>query len=774
MKKIVTILALIAQLLICLPALAQQAFVVRSIHFEGLQRISPATAESYLPIRRGQRLTTDRTPAILRSMYQTGFYEQVNLSRSGDTLIIHVVERPTIGQLKISGNSVIPTDKLTTVMKSADIAEGRVYNPAVLDKLRQSLLNQYYQLGRYNARVDVSVTQLPRNRVFININISEGLVAKVKRISIIGNCVFSESKLISQMDLTTTGYITFITQTDRYSEEKLESSLDKIRSYYMDRGYLKFRILSSQAQVTPDRKSIYVTIVVSEGEPYWVDKVDIAGDIRLPREDIMKYVKVKPGTLFSRQQVLDTQKLISQLYGTKGYMFASISVHPQLNEATHQVSMVFDIKSGKRAYIRHITFSNNVRTNDVVLRREIQQYEGAPASSVRLEESKQRLLMLPYIKDVDFSVKPVPGIDDQVDANYNVKEENSAQASFKLGYSQNYGLILGAGINQKNFLGTGNTVGLNFNSSRYERYLGIDYVNPYYTEDGISRSFNLSISRVDPGKAGLKGSAYTTNSYNFGVAFSIPIGNERGAFSRLALGLSYQNLLVNLQSDTSAQVNTFVNNHSRHSQLADFKIGFSRDSRNRAIFPTRGTFQTLFLDAYAPLDHGSVGFYTLNYAGRAYQPIWEDKFILTGRANLGYGNAFGGSKDFPFFKNYYAGGIDSVHGYQAYSLGPWDSNGNPFGGNMLADASLGLIFPNYVSDNVRTSIFVDGGNVYTTYDNLVYGGGSKNAGPIRYSAGIEADWLTPFGPIALSLAQPLNQHNGDKKEVFQFSLGANF
>jgi len=774
MKKIVVIFILLAHLFIA-SAVAQQSFVARSIQFEGLQRISPATAQTYLPIKPGQTVSREKTSAILRALYQTGFFEQVTVSRSGNTLIIHVIERPTIGQLKISGNSVIPTDKLTTVMKSMDIAEGRVYNAAVLDRIKQSLLNQYYQLGRYNARVDVHVTPMPRNRVAVKIDISEGLVAKVQRISIIGNHAFSESKLISKMDLTTTGYFSFFTQTDRYAEEKMESSLEKLRSWYMDRGYLQFRVISSQAQVTPDRKSIFISIVISEGPVFTVDNVDIAGDIIIPREDIMQRILVKPGTTFSRQKVLDSQKGISQAYGDKGYMFASVSVQPRVNEAARQVSLNFHIKAGKRAYVRQVTFSDNMRTNDVVLRREIMQMEGAQASTSRLEASKRNLLMLPYIKEADYSVKPVPGIDDQVDVNYKVKEENAAQASLKLGYSQLYGLIFQTGLNQKNFMGTGNTFGIDFKASKFERFFGMDYTNPYYTEDGISRTLSFSVSRIDPEGANVN-SAYTSNSYNLGVMFGIPIGQERWARTRLFLGLSYQNLLVHLRYSFPPpnQVLGFVNEHGRHSQEADFKIGLSRDSRDRAIFATRGTYQSLFLDAYAPLDKGSVGFYTLNYAGRAYQPIWEDKFILLGKANFAFGSAYDGGQNYPFFKNFYAGGIDSVHGYLGYSLGPRDSNGNPYGANMLADASINLIFPNYISDNLRTSVFVDGGNVYSSTSNLRFGGGSTNSGPLRYSTGIEADWITPFGPIALSLAQPLNKHPGDKMEIFQFSLGANF
>lgn len=772
MKKLAYLL-IVSQLLLSGGVFAQSSFVVHNIEFQGLQRVSATTVESYLPIKRGQTLQSANTAAVVRALYQTGFFDQVSLSREGDSLIIHVTERPTIGQLKISGNSVIPTDKLTSVMKSLDVSEGRVYNASVLEKIKQSLLSQYYQLGRYSARVDIKTTPMPRNRVMVNIDIAEGLVAKVRGISIIGNKAFSESTLIKEMDLTTTGLTTWITQTDRYSEEKLDASVEKVRSYYLDRGYLKFDVKSAQAQVTPDKKSVYITMVVSEGDLYTVKSIDIAGDFVIPQEEITKLVTVKPGSVFSRKKVLASQKAIMRAYGNKGYMFSTMAIEPQIYEGTHEVSLVFRIKAGKRAYVRQVTFSENIRTNDVVLRREVQQMEASPASTAKLEESKQRLLLLPYIKEADMSVKPVPGVEDQVDVNYKVKEESSAQASLKLGYSQMNGLTLGAGFNQKNIFGSGNTLGINFSQSKYEQFYGLEYSNPYYTEGGISRSFSISSSRITPMPN--MSAAYSTNSYQAGVLYGVPIGQEARAFSRFSFGLSYQNLLVNLNPKSfrvSNQVANFVDEHGRHFQEADFKLGLSRDSRDRAIFPTRGSSQSLFLDVYAPLSSGSVAFYTLNYAGRAYQPI-TDSFILMGKANLGYGNGFAGYSNFPFFKNYFAGGIDTVRGYEGYSLGPQDSLGKAFGGNMLVNGSLALIFPNYISESVRTSFFVDAGNVYTSIDNREFGGQSTNSGPIRYSFGLEVDALTPFGPVELSLARGLFLP-GDSPQAFQFSLGANF
>lgn len=771
MKKIIILIFLFSQLMTTAWA---ETFVVQRIQFDGLQRVSPATIESYLPIKPGQRLSSAKTAEIVKSLYKTGFFDRISLDRDGNTLIIHVLERPTIGELTIKGNSIIPTDKLTDVMKSLDIAEGRVYNAAMLEKIRTSLLGQYYLLGRYNARVDLTTASMSRNRLQVTINISEGVVAKVKRITIIGNTVFSESTLIGQLDLTTTGLLSFVTQSDRYSEDKMETSLDKLRAYYMDRGYLRFEVKSSQAQISPDRKTVDVIFIVNEGSPYTVKEVTLSGQLYYPRATLMKHINIQPGELFSRQKVLDAEKAITRLYGDDGYIFTNVSIHPEVNDNTHQVVINLNVNPAHRTYVRHITFSDNNRTNDDVLRREIQQMESAPVSTAKLEDSKQRLSLLPFVRDVNMSLKPVSGKGDQVDVNYKIQEDNSAQASFKVGYSQVYRMILGAGLNQKNFFGTGNTLGINFTRSQFEQYYGIDYTNPYYTPDGISRSFSLALSKVDPSAAYSVNSGYTTNEYSTGVLYGIPVGQEEGAINRVMLGAGYQNTLLNLISGkVSAQINRFATEEGRRFQEVVIKMGYSRDSRDKAILPTKGGLQTFFVNTYLPVTNDSLSFYTVDYHGKWYFPL-TDSFIFTARGDIGYGNGFHGIQDYPFFKNYYAGGIDSVRGYSGYTLGPQDSNGLAMGGNMLADASVGLIFPNGISENLRTSFFVDAGNVYTSLNNTGFGGQSTNSGPIRYSAGVEADLLTPIGPVVLSLAQPINRQPHDSRETFQFALGANF
>lgn len=773
-KNILRFILLLNLVLTSTASFAASAFVVKRIQVIGLQRVSADTVENYLPIRRGQTLRPEKTTAIIKSLYKTGFFDHITLSRDGNTLLINVVERPTIGQLKITGNSVIATDKLNSVMKSVDIAEGRVYNRAMLDKIKQGLLNQYYELGRYNARVDVTVTPQERNRVLVKIDISEGLVAKVEKINLIGNHAFDESDLTKQLDLTTPNFMTFFTQSDRYSQEKLESSLDKLRNYYLDHGYVKFTIQSAQVAITPDRKSVYLTIVVNEGAQYRVRGFNVSGDTILSHDDVMKLVKVQPGSVFSRQTIIDSEKAITEALGNKGYIAAEVNLNPQIDDAQQTVFLTFLVKPGKRTYVRHIYFTDNSKTNDEVLRREIEQMEASVISNKKLDNSKHNLQLKPFIKDVEMTVMPVPNHDDLVDVNYKVTEQNAAEATFSIGYSQLDKVILGAGFNQKNFLGTGKTLGINATTSRFQTFYGITYSDPYYTMDGISRTISLSISKFNPGAANIT-SGYTADEYDAAVSYGIPLSQEDGTHSQINVGYGYQGTLINLHNpaNISNQVNSFVNNHGRHFQQLDLTAGYSRDSRDKAIFPTMGMINTVGVNLFAPLTGQSLRYYTLAYDGKWYHPI-TGSFIATARGDVAYGSSMtGGAQDYPFFKNYYAGGIDSVRGYLGNTLGPKDSTGSSSGGNFLADGSIGVIFPNPMPDSLRTTAFVDVGNVYNTYNNRVYGG--SPSGPLRYSYGVQGDWLTPLGVmINLAVAFPFHAQTGDRREVPQFSLGANF
>ncbi|MCE3237970.1 MAG: bamA [Gammaproteobacteria bacterium] len=763
--------------------LAAESFVVRKIEIQGLERVSANTVYSYLPIRQGQTLHPGGTAKIIKILYETGFFERINLARQDNTLVINVVERPTIGQLKIIGNSIIPKDKLTTVMKGVGIVEGRGYNAAVLDKIKQSLLNQYYQLGRYNAQVDVVVNSMERNRVRVTIVISEGLVAKIRSINFIGNHAYSTSTLVNQLTLSTPGLFTFFSQTDRYTEEKLEASLTNLRNFYLDHGYIKFDVKSSQVMITPDRKSILLTIVVDEGVSYKVKGVALAGNLILPRSEMMKLIQVKPGDVFSRQALIDTEKAMTDALGNQGYIFTEISLIPTIDNVKKEVFVTLDIKPGKRSYVRHIYFTDNNKTNDGTLRREMEQMESAMVSSKLLQQSKLRLSRQPYLKDVEMSVVPVPGTDDQVDINYKVKEDNAAQANVSIGYSRFEHIILSAGLNQKNFLGTGNTLGLNLSRSRYQSYYGIDYTNPYMTQDGISRTLNFNISQFNPKNTNLS-SSYSSNQYSASDVYGIPIGQEEGVFNRVQVGYGYEGTLVNLNphnTQIAGQVNDFVTRNGRHFQQLDLIMGVSRDSRDKGIFPTSGILHSLSATVFFPATREALKYYNFGYSTKWYYPL-TDHFITLMKGDIAYGSSFnGGSKNYPFFKNFYFGGIGSLPGYAPNSLGPKDSNQDPTGGNVLVDATLALIFPNYISDNLRTNVFIGGGNAYNTFDNRSVGGTAS--GHLRASYGLEATWITPMGPINVSLAKAMNpihakqEQTGrlsDDEQVFDFSLGANF
>jgi outer membrane protein insertion porin family len=771
MKKVILSI-LLSLMLASAGAWAASSFRYNEVEFQGLQRISPSTIYHYLHLKNGQSLDYGQTGKYIRTLYKTGFFEHIELARRGNILIIKVKERPIIGYLKISGNNAISGERLDSVMKTVDIVEGRIYNPAMLERIRQSLLNQYYQLGYYNARVEVDISTLSNNRVSIKINISEGLVAKIHGVHIIGNHAFSERQLQKQLTISMPNLFTFLTQEDRYSEERLEESLEKLRAFYLDHGYLKFAIKSAQAEITPDRKSIYVVITVEEGQPFYVTGYDLTGRLLLPRSELEKKITIKPGDTFSRQEILDSEKAITDAFGSEGYLFINVTVEPKVDEAKREVFLHFNIQPGKRVYVHHVSFSDNHRTNDEALRREVVQFESAVASTTKLEETKHRLSLLAFMKTVEMSVKPVPNTDNQVDVNYKVTEDNSAQASVTASYSLTDRLGFGVGLTQKNFFGTGNTLGINFNQNRYEKYYSLAYSDPYYTLDGISRDVNVYASRVNPAGANLA-KAYTSNDFGASVTYGIPIGQEKGVLSRVYFGFGYENTLIHLTAQPTAQVTDFTTVHGRHYQQLHIHTGVTRDSRDKAIFPTLGGIQKLFAEIYAPAATGSLKYYQFNYEGKWYHPFTHG-FIGTARALLGYANSFEGISHYPFFKNYYAGGFESVHGYEGNTLGPRDSNDNPFGGNLLTVGGFGLVIPNFVSDSVRTLAFLDAGNVYTGNNNRKYGGQSTGSGPLRYSTGLEVDWLAPMGfAIGFSYAKPLNRQPGDKDQRFQFSLGAN-
>ncbi len=756
--------------LLVLPVYAQEDFVVKNINVVGLQRIKLQTVLEYLPIRAGQTMTAEDTANIISALYQTGFFSDVSLARSGNTLIIQVVERSTIGLIKLSGNKLVKTKDLLDALKQAGIAEGEAYDQATLSGMRQALLNQYYTIGRYNATVDTKVVPQSRNRVEVDIHIYEGHTAKVREINIIGNQTFKTKTLVNTFDMAPKPWYEFWNKSDDYSQEKLQKDLDALKTFYLDRGYLRFNIDSSQVTITPNRKDVYITIRVTEGGVYRIKGYNLSGDLLGKQAEVSKLIRLQPNEVFSRKKVLATNNAIGRYYGDMGYANAVVSVDPAIDDANKQVFLTFEVHPGDRVYVRRIDYSGNTKTADYVLRRETRQMEGGVYSVTNMDETKRRLNNLGYLENIDVKMEPVEGKPDQVDLKYSVKESSSTTASAQVGYSDTYGLLYGANLSQKNYKGTGKAVALGFNNSQFSQTYSFSYFNPYYTDSGISRGFNLYFQQTNPGGS-TNTAPYNLDAYGAVMNYRIPLSE----YDALNLGYGYEYL--NIKTGTpSTQTTSFLNEHGSHFNNVKLILGWTHNTFDRAIFPTRGFNQYVGAEVGVPVLPNSLDYYRLNYDATVYQPLFKGLIVVL-NTDWGYGNGYNGFDELPFFKNFYAGGMGTVRGYEGNTLGPKDSNGNPTGGNILADGSFNVIFPNPISERIRTSVFVDAGNVYQ--DNL-------DLAELRCSAGLEVDWMSPIAPLKFSLSRALNPHStgapgvggtfpvADRTQVFNFSVGTSF
>jgi len=755
------------------------SFVVKQIQINGLKRVERSTALNYLPVKIGDTVNDNNTGKIIAALYKTGFFQNIKLQRQDNVLVIDVTERPTIGNIQVTGNSSLPTDKLNEVLKQVGLAQGLIFDDAVLERVKQGLLNEYYTLGRYNAKIDVTLGQQERNRVGVKIAISEGRIAKIRKIEIIGNQIFKSKKLIKELTISTPGVFTFFNHKDQYTDEKLSSSLGALGKYYRDRGYIRFKVDSTQIQLTQDRNEVYVIIRVNEGARYSFNGYKLIGKFPVAEEQLQKLITIKPGSIYSQQVVQEGQMRIAEALGNHGFAFANVSPQPEINDQTKQVFVTYYINPGNKVYVRRIDFSGNMKTADTVLRRVITQPEGSVVSVSRVKESTRQLRMYPFINNVDVQTVPVPGVDNQVDLNYKVTEGDAAQATAGVGYSTNAGVLFNAGFQQPNFMGTGNSVGFGFTGSKFAQIYNFSYNNPYWTETGIGRGYNLYYRRITPDKLGL--SNYTTTGIGGSLVYTIPISQN----SNIQTGVGYDNTTILLPDPVIAakELTKFTDKYGKHFSTASLNLSWNYLTTDRAIFPTRGIQQSVSGSLSFPLGSNPLYFYKLGYSFKSYYPIYKG-FILTSRAGVGYGNGYAGTEGLPFFQNYFAGGIGSsaaVRGYESNTLGPRDSRNNPLGGNLMLASSLGVVLPSLISpDTLRTSLFVDAGNVYNTvYDPLqdertTIWNRNKGAGPIRLSTGVEIEWRSPIGPLIFSLATPLNKRDGDKTEVFQFTISTGF
>jgi outer membrane protein insertion porin family len=754
-----------------------EEFVVKDIQVKGLQRISLGTVYNYLPVNVGEKFSLDNVSPAIKALFKTGFFKDVTLEREGSTLIVNVVERPSIAKIIFEGNKDLSKDDLTKALDKIGLAEGKIFDRQVLDKVEQELTRQYLSHGKYGLKIKTDVSNLTRNRVGIHIKISEGRVTKIKQINIVGNTVFDDKTLLSKFELNTSNLLSFYTKDDQYSKQKLSADLETLRSYYLDRGYINFSVESTQVAITPDKKDIYVTINVKEGDVYKLSKVKLSGNLVVAPDELIKLVSIGPTEIFSRKSATETSKAIQDRLGDEGYAFANVNMVPEINEAQKTVDMTFVVDPGKRVYVHRINMSGNTKTRDEVLRREMRQMEASWASSSKIERSKTRLERLGYFETVTVETPPVVGTADQIDVNYKVVEKPSGNLSAGVGFSQVQGIVLNANIAQDNVFGSGKRVNVAFNNSSYMTSYQFGFFNPYFTTDGVSQGYNLGYTKRNAGQINIAN--YNTNIANAGINFGIPL-NE---FDQIRFDTDVKHTNLGTTAYSSYQINQFI--AGQGSSFLTFSQGISwvHDTFNRAIFPNKGAQQRL--SAVVMIPGSDLDYYKVGYRQQRYFPLAKD-FTFKLNGEVGYGGGYGSTHALPFFDNYFMGGTGSVRGFKNNTLGPRDSNGYPLGGSSKIIGNAELFFPvPFMTEtkSVRLGTFFDVGSLNDTF----------SLNNMKYSAGLSGEWLSPFGALSVSAAYPLNKGNytyntynppgvnpgsivtqKDQTQFFQFNFGQNF
>ena len=735
-------------------------FVVRDIRVEGIQRIEAGTVFSYLPVKVGETMTEDKAAAAIKALFATGFFKDVRLEVQRDVLIVMVEERPAVAQIDFIGNKEFDKDALLKGLREIGLADGRSFDKALLDQAEQEIKRQYLARGRYAASVVTTVTPLERNRVGISFSINEGDVTKIREINIIGNKAFTEKDLLQLFVLQTPGWLTWYTKNDQYSKQKLAGDLETLRSFYLNNGYLEFRIDSTQVSITPDKQDIYITINITEGDKYTVSDVKLGGEMLLPEAELRKLIELKPGETFSREKLNESTKKITDRLGNDGYAFANANAVPELDKATKRVALTIMIDPGRRVYVRRINISGNDRSRDEVIRREMRQLEGAYYDSGKIQKSKQRLDRLGYFTDVEVETPPVPGTSDQVDVNFKVKEKPTGAITVGAGFSSSEKLILSGSITQQNIFGSGKHLSLQVSTSKINRNIGLSYTNPYYTIDGVSRGFDLYDRSTDASMLGL--GYYTTNTIGGGVRYGIPLTEV----DSLGLGLGFENTKLGIDTYSPQRYLDFVNIFGDRNTAIPGSIGWIRDQRDSALVPTKG--EILRANMEAGLPGGTLRYYKLTGQAQWFHPL-SRTYTLMLNGEVGTAGGMGG-KPLPFYKNFYAGGVTSVRGYDAYSLGPRDAQNNLLGGTKRLVGNAELLFPmpgTGVDRSMRLSVFLDAGQVYGSDQKI-------DLSALRYSTGLSFIWNSPMGPLRFSYGKPLNAKPGDNIQHLQFQLGQVF
>ena len=742
-------------------ALAFEPFTVRDIRVEGVQRTDAGTVFNYLPIKVGDRVDDEKASAAVKALYATGFFRDVRLEVEGGVLVVIVQERPTISQIDIVGTKEFDKDTLRKALKDIGVVESRIFDRSALDRAEQEFKRQYINRGYYAMQVTTTVTPQERNRVAVNFTVEEGDVAKIANINIVGVQAFPESTLIKEMQLSTSGWFTWYTKNDQYSKQKLQADLETLRSYYTNRGYLEFQADSTQVSITPDKEQIYITVNITEGPKYTIGDVRLAGELLLPEPELMRLILVKPGDVYSREKLTQSAKALSDRLGSDGYAFANVNAVPEIDREKRTASFTFFIDPGRRVYIRKINISGNAKTRDEVIRRELRQLEGAWYDATRIERSKVRITRLNFFDDVNVETPAVPGSPDQVDLDVTVTEKATGNLLAGVGYSSADGLVLSASVSQNNVFGTGNALTGAVNTSRINRTVAVTYSEPYWTADGIARTIEVYDKSVN--SSSLPIAQYSSRTFGGAVGFGVPVTETDSVI--LALRFEHSNLSL---ANNSPQIYVdFVTKFGSSTNSYIVSTGWSRDTRDSILFPTRGLLQSALVEWGLPI--GDLSYYKANYLIQWFTPL-PANIVWMLRGDVGYGGGLG-NKPLPFFKAYYAGGVGSVRGYDTASLGPQDNLGNTIGGRRKIIGNAELFFPlpgaKANDQSVRLSVFTDAGQIY---DN----GSQPQFESFRFSAGAGVAWNSPVGPLKFSYGYPLNKKIGDRVQHFQFQVGTVF
>ena len=740
-------------------------FVIKDIRVEGIQRTEAGTVFSYLPVKVGDTINDDQATAAIHALFSTGFFKDISIKADQGVLVVSVIERPSIASVEIDGVKDFPKDQLRDNLKQVGLAEGRIFDKSALDKAEQELKRQYVARGKYAVSVKTTVKELERNRVSVTFNVVEGETSKIQKINIVGNSAFSEKELLEMMKLSTPDWASWISKNDQYSKQKLSGDMEAIRTLYLDSGYMEFSIVSTQVSISPDKKDIFITLNISEGPKYSISSVQVTGPENVfSHEEIRKLIGIKTGDVFSRKALTASTQRITEHMGDEGYAFANVNAAPEIDKEKHQVGFTFIVDPFQRVYIRKINVTGNNKTRDEVIRREFRQMESGWYATEKIKNSKKRVDRLGYFGPINVETVPVPGTKDQMDLNVNVEEKSTGSLSVGAGISSTEGLVLMAGVSQSNFFGTGNILSTQINTSQINQVFSVSYTNPYYTDDGVSRGFDVYKRRTNATMIAI--SQYTSDTVGGGVRFAVPIQEEQ----MIHYGLSMEQTGIGLTPLSPTRFVTYIDTYGTTTDNLLATVGWSRDTRDSALTPTEGTVQRASTEI-SVVDISSQQYYKFTYQHQWFYPVSRGvTLMLNGETD--YADGYGG-QTLPFFKNYYAGGVGSVRGYQPMSLGPRDVYGHALGGNerVLTNAELLFPMPGLDKDTaVRLSVFLDGGAIF---DKSEVTATPASLG-MRYSAGAAITWISPVGPLKLSYGVALQPQPQDMLQRFQFTLGTMF